>query len=191
MSAEYGVPWKPSKAQLAAAVNLVVPDLVGPGVRLLFCGINPGLYTAAIGHHFGRPGNRFWPALHGAGFTPRLFSPFEERELIPLGIGITNMVERTTASAAELSPAEYVAGGERLKKLVQRTKPRVVAFLGIGSYRTAFTRPKATLGLQPERIGNSALWVLPSPSGLNANHQLSDLVNLLGELRDWLEADRN
>ena len=178
---------KPTKEQLAAAVHLTVPDLVGPGLRVLFCGINPGLYTAAIGHHFGRPGNRFWPALHGAGFTPRLLLPWEERELLPLGIGITNMVERTTATAAELSAAEYVAGAERLKKLVARTKPRVVAFLGIGAYRTAFARPKASLGLQPERIGNSALWVLPSPSGLNANHQLADLVNLLGELRAWLE----
>ena len=180
---------KPTKAQLAAAVHLTVPDLVGPGLRLLFCGINPGLYTAAIGHHFGRPGNRFWPALHGAGFTPRQFAPWEERELLPLGIGITNMVERTTATAAELSPDEYVAGGDRLKRLVKRTQPRVVAFLGIGSYRTAFAKPKATLGLQPERMGNSALWVLPSPSGLNANHQLSDLVNLLGDLRAWLETE--
>jgi len=180
---------KPTKAELAAAIHLTVPDLVGPGLRVLFCGINPGLYTAAIGHHFGRPGNRFWPALYGAGFTPRQFSPWEERELLPLGIGITNMVERTTASAAELSSDEYVAGGERLKRLVRRTTPRVVAFLGIGAYRTAFARPKAVLGLQPERIGNSALWVLPSPSGLNANHQLADLVKLLGDLRAWLESE--
>ena len=178
---------KPTKAELAAAKHLTVPDLVGPGLRVLFCGINPGLYTAAIGHHFGRPGNRFWPALHGAGFTPRLFSPWEERDLLPLGIGITNMVERTTATAAELSPYEYVAGAARLKKLVTRTKPRVVAFLGIGAYRSAFARPKAALGLQPERIGGSALWVLPSPSGLNANHQLADLVDLLRDLRTWLE----
>lgn len=179
---------KPTKKELADAVHLTVPDLVGPGLRVLFCGINPGLYTAAIGHHFGRPGNRFWPALHGAGFTPRLFSPWEERELLPLGIGITNMVERTTATAAELSPDEYVAGAERLKNLVAHTKPRVVAFLGIGAYRTAFARPKAMLGLQAERIGDSALWVLPSPSGLNANHQLTDLVKLLGGLRAWLES---
>jgi len=179
---------KPTKKELADAVHLTVPDLVGPGLRVLFCGINPGLYTAAIGHHFGRPGNRFWPALHGAGFTPRLFSPWEERELLPLGIGITNMVERTTATAAELSPDEYVAGAERLKTLVAHTKPRVVAFLGIGAYRTAFARPKAMLGLQAERIGDSALWVLPSPSGLNANHQLTDLVKLLGGLRAWLES---
>lgn len=179
---------KPTKAELAAAVHRTVPDLVAPGLRVLFCGINPGLYTAAIGHHFGRPGNRFWPALHGAGFTPRLFAPWEERELLPLGMGITNMVARTTASAAELSPDEYVAGGERLRGLAQRVQPLVVAFLGIGAYRTAFSRPKAVLGLQPERIGESALWALPSPSGLNANHQLADLVQLLGELRAWTES---
>src|SRR6188768_297320 len=122
-----GQPPKPTKAELADAVHLTVPDLVAPGLRVLFCGINPGLYTAAIGHHFGRPGNRFWPALHGAGFTPRQFLPWEERELIPLGIGITNMVERTTATAAELSPDEYVAGGERLRRTVTQYQPRVVA----------------------------------------------------------------
>ena len=180
-------PQKPTKAELAAAVHLLVPDLVAPGLRVLFCGINPGLYTAAIGHHFGRPGNRFWPALHGAGFTPRLFAPWEERELLPLGIGITNLVERTTATAAELSPDEYVAGGQRLHRLVEAQQPRVVAFLGIGAYRTAFGRPKAVLGLQTERLVNSALWVLPSPSGLNANHQLADLVVLLRTLREWVD----
>jgi TDG/mug DNA glycosylase family protein len=175
---------KPTKAELAAAVDLIVPDLVAPGLRVLFCGINPGLYTAAIGHHFGRPGNRFWPALHGAGFTPRLFAPWEERELLPLGLGITNMVERTTA---ELSAAEYVAGGQRLYRLVEAQRPRVVAFLGIGAYRTAFGRPKAALGWQEERLAESALWVLPSPSGLNANHQLADLVVLLRALREWVD----
>ena len=178
---------KPTKAELAAAVDLIVPDLVAPGLRVLFCGINPGLYTAAIGHHFGRPGNRFWPALHGAGFTPRQFAPFEERELLSLGLGITNMVERTTATAAELSPAEYVAGGQRLYRLVEAQRPRVVAFLGIGAYRTAFGRPKAALGVQEERLAESALWVLPSPSGLNANHQLADLVVLLRALREWVD----
>lgn len=174
---------KPTKAELAAAVSLTVPDLVAPGLKVLFCGINPGLYTAAIGHHFGRPGNRFWPALHGAGFTPRLFAPWEEQQLLPLGIGITNMVPRTTAAAAELAPEEYVSGGQRLTALVTEYQPRVVAFLGIGAYRTAFARPKAALGLQAETIASSALWVLPSPSGLNANHQLSDLVALMTDLR--------
>lgn len=181
-------PKKPTKAELAAAVDLVVPDLIAPGLRVLFCGINPGLYTAAIGHHFGRPGNRFWPALHGAGLTPRLLAPWEEQALLPLGIGITNMVQRTTATAAELRPEEYVAGGQRLYRLVEAHRPRVVAFLGIGAYRAAFARPKAPLGLQAERLAHSALWVLPSPSGLNANHQLADLVVLLRELRDWIDA---
>lgn len=180
-------PPKPSRADLAAAVHKTVPDLVAPDLKVLFCGINPGLYTAAIGHHFGRPGNRFWPALHGAGFTPRQFAPWEERQLLPLGYGITNMVERTTAAASELSPEEYVAGGERLRALVAEYRPRVVAFMGIGAYRTAFARPRAQLGLQPETLGTTALWALPSPSGLNANHQLADLVALLGELRGWVE----
>ncbi len=181
------VPPKPTKADLAAAVSKTVPDLIGPGLRVLFCGINPGLYTAALGHHFGRPGNRFWPALYGAGFTPRLFAPWEEGELLPLGYGITNMVPRTTAAASELSADEYVEGGKRLTRLVTRHAPRVVAFLGIGAYRTAFGRPRAQLGLQPDTIGPSALWALPSPSGLNANHQLSDLVALLTDLRVWVE----
>jgi TDG/mug DNA glycosylase family protein len=181
------VPPKPSKADLAAAVHKTVPDLVAENLKVLFCGINPGLYTAAIGHHFGRPGNRFWPALYGAGFTPRQYAPWEEHELLPLGYGITNMVPRTTAAASELSPDEYVAGGARLSQMVLRHTPRVVAFLGIGAYRTAFGRPKAVLGLQPERIGTSALWTLPSPSGLNANHQLADLVALFTALREWVE----
>jgi TDG/mug DNA glycosylase family protein len=179
-------PFKPTKAELAAAVTLTVPDLIADDLDILFCGINPGLYTAAIQHHFGRPGNRFWPALHGAGLTPRLFSPWEEHELLALGIGITNMVERTSATAAEVSAEEFVQGGERLTALVTRYAPRVVAFLGIGAYRSAFGRPKATLGLQAERIGTSALWVLPSPSGLNANHQLKDLIALFAALKRWL-----
>ena len=179
-------PPRPSKADLAAAVHKTVPDLIAPGLTVLFCGINPGLYTAALGHHFARPGNRFWPALHGAGFTPRLLKPWEERELLPLGYGITNMVARTTAAASELSAEEYVAGGQRLTELVSRYQPRVVAFMGIGAYRTAFARPKARLGLQPERLADAALWALPSPSGLNANHSLADLIALLRTLRDWV-----
>jgi len=139
------MPPKPTKAELAAAVHKTVPDLLAPGLSVLFCGINPGLYTAAIGHHFGRPGNRFWPALHGAGFTPRLFKPWEEHELLGLGYGITNMVARTTNAASELSPDEYIAGGKRLTRIMQQYQPRVVAFLGIGAYRSAFGRPKAQL----------------------------------------------
>lgn len=180
-------PAKPTKAELAAAVHKTVPDLVAPNLKVLFCGINPGLYTAALGHHFGRPGNRFWPALHGAGFTPRLFKPWDEHELLPLGYGITNMVPRTTAAASELHPSEYIEGGLRLARLVDTYRPRVVAFLGIGAYRSAFARPKAQLGLQDHVLGASRLWALPSPSGLNANHQLSDLIALLRALREWVE----
>ncbi len=180
-------PRKPTKADLAAAVNLTVRDLLAPNLDVLFCGINPGLYTAAIGHHFGRPGNRFWPALHGSAFTPRLFAPWEEHELLALGVGITNMVERTTATAAELTASEYVAGGQRLTRLLTQIHPRVVAFLGIGAYRAAFAKPRARVGLQPERIADSALWVLPSPSGLNANHQLADLVQQFSALRTWVK----
>jgi len=188
MTAARRAPLKPTKAELAAAIDRTVPDLIAPNLRVLFCGINPGLYTAALGHHFARPGNRFWPAVHGAGFTPRLFAPWEEQELLPLGVGITNMVQRTTATAAELSPEEYAAGGARLRAMVAENAPQVVAFLGIGAYRSAFSRPKATFGLQPERLNTTALWVLPSPSGLNANHQLGDLIVLLRELRDWVNA---
>lgn len=180
--------FKPTKADLAVAVHRTVPDLIGPGLDVLFCGINPGLYTAATQRHFGRPGNRFWPALHLGGFTDRLLAPWEGRALLPLGIGITNMVMRTTATAAELSPEEYVEGGKRLAALVHLHQPRVVAFLGIGAYRSAFGRKKAALGLQPETIGTTALWVLPSPSGLNANHQLADLVVLFRELKQWLDS---
>jgi len=178
--------FKPTKAELAAAIHLTVPNLIADGLDVLFCGINPGLYTAAIGHHFGRPGNRFWPALHGAGFTPHVFSPWQEHDLLGLGIGITNMVERTSATAAEVSPEEFVRGSQRLSAAVMQHRPRVVAFLGIGAYRSGFGRPKALLGLQTEQIGESALWVLPSPSGLNANHQLADLVGLFAELRAWV-----
>ena len=181
--------FKPTKAELAAAVHRTVPDLVADNLAVLFCGINPGLYTAAIGHHFGRPGNRFWPALHGAGFTPYLFSPWQEHDLLALGIGITNMVERTSATAAEVSAEEFVRGSARLRGCVMQYKPRIVAFLGIGAYRSAFGRPKATLGLQTERIGESALWLLPSPSGLNANHQLKDLMMLFAELHGWLHRE--
>ena len=165
----------------------MVPDLIAPNLNVLFCGINPGLYTAAIGHHFGRPGNRFWPALYQSGFTPHQFAPWEEHLLLDLGLGITNMVKRTTATASELSGDEYREGGRRLLSKAKRYCPRVIAFLGIGSYRVAFARPRAALGLQDERLADSALWVLPSPSGLNANHKLSDHVVLFRELREWVE----
>jgi TDG/mug DNA glycosylase family protein len=179
---------KPSKEELLAAAGKTVPPVIAPNLRVLFCGINPGLYTAAVGHHFARPGNRFWPALHASGFTPRLLSPFEEHELLAHGYGITNVVERATATAAELSPAEYVEGGRRLEAEVRRYRPAFLAVLGVGAYRTAFGRPKAALGMQPESIGETSVWVLPNPSGLNAHYQPKDLARMFRELRLTVEA---
>lgn len=178
-------PWKPTREQLLAATEKTVRDVIAPNLRVLFCGINPGLYTAAVGHHFARPGNRFWPALYAAGFTDRLLSPFAERELLQNGYGITNVVPRTTASADQLTRAEIIAGGEQLKAKVQRYRPRVLAVLGVGAYRTAFNKPKATVGRQEETIGDTVLWVLPNPSGLNANYQAADLARLFGELKKF------
>ena len=150
---------------------------------MLFCGINPGLYSAATGFHFARPGNRFWPALHAAGFTPRLFHPSENKRLLELGYGLTNLVNRGTAAADELSTAELIRGGRGLAAKVRRFRPRAVAFVGLGAYRVAFGRPRATLGLQPEPLEGADVWVLPSPSGLNANYQLPALVKLFRALR--------
>lgn len=181
-------PWKPTREQLLAARDKTVRDVIAPNLRVLFCGINPGLYTAAVGHHFARPGNRFWPALYAGGFTDRLLSPFAERELLKTGYGITNVVMRTTAAADELTREEIVAGGEQLKAKVLRYQPRVLAVLGVGAYRTAFAQPKATVGRQPESIGNTVLWVLPNPSGLNANYQAPDLARLFRELKDFSDS---
>jgi double-stranded uracil-DNA glycosylase len=175
---------RPTKADLLAAANKTVPDIIAPGLKVLFCGINPGLYTAAIGHHFGRPGNRFWPTLHAAGFTPRLLDPSEERELLPLGYGITNVVARASAAADELSAAEVVAGGKQLKVKVRKWKPRYLAVLGVGAYRVAFAQPKAVVGVQPEPIGETKVWVLPNPSGLNAHYQAAALAAVFRALRE-------
>jgi TDG/mug DNA glycosylase family protein len=176
-------PHKPTRAELLAATGKTIKDVIAPDLRILFCGINPGLYSGATGHHFARPGNRFWPALHGAGFTDRLLSPWEERELLTHGYGITNLVARTTASADELMPDEFIAGRRRLFSKVKRYSPRFVAVLGVGAYRSAFQHPKAKLGRQPEPLGSAAVWVLPNPSGLNAHHQLADLIRLFADLR--------
>ncbi|HEX6535238.1 MAG TPA: G/U mismatch-specific DNA glycosylase [Gemmatimonadaceae bacterium] len=173
---------RPTREELQAAAGRTVADLIAPGLHVLFCGINPGLYSAAVGHHFARPGNRFWPALHAAGITPRLLAPREERELLPLGYGITNVVARATATAAELSPAELVDGAGVLEEKIRRYRPTVLAVLGVGAYRTAFARPRSALGRQPERIGDTDVWVLPNPSGLNANYTLAALAHLLREL---------
>src|ERR1700740_2742781 len=156
--------FRPTRAQIEAAPSKHVPDLIAPGLSVLFCGINPSLYSAAVGHHFARPGNRFWPALHAAGFTERRLSPFEDRDLLTRGYGRTNLVGRATATAAEVSGDELVRGARVLERKVHRYRPRVVAFLGVGSYRMAFGRPEAAVGPQPERLAETALWVLPNPS---------------------------
>jgi double-stranded uracil-DNA glycosylase len=176
-------PFKPTKEQLADAQGKTLPDVIAPNLRVLFCGINPGLYTAAVGHHFARPGNRFWPALHRSGFTERLMSPFEERELLKAGIGITNVVSHATATAAELTREDFIAGGRLLAAKVKRYRPRIVAILGVGAYRTAFANPKAVVGEQTDRVSDARVWVLPNPSGLNANYQLPELVRLFVELK--------
>ena len=175
--------YRPTKAEVAAAYGRKIADVIGPGLRVLFCGINPSLYSAAIGHHFGRPGNRFWPALHAGGCTPRLFSPFEDRELLSLGLGITNLVSRATAAADELNADELIRGRKSRQRKVRRQRPACIAFLGISAYRTAFARPDAALGGQPGTLGGSAVWVLPNPSGLNAHYQLADLGRLFAAFR--------
>jgi TDG/mug DNA glycosylase family protein len=175
-------PARPSPAQLQAARRKRVPDVIGPRLAILFVGINPGLYSGAVGHHFARPGNRFWPALQRSGLTPRQLAPHEERALLTYGIGITNLVPRTTAAAAELSKSELASGGRRLVAKVHQLKPHVLAFLGIEAYRTAFGAKCVKIGPQPETIGTTRLWVLPNPSGLNAHYQLSDFARLFRRL---------
>jgi TDG/mug DNA glycosylase family protein len=173
----------PTRAELLAAAGKSLRDVIAPNLRVLLCGINPGLYSGAVGHHFARPGNRFWPALFAAGFTERLLSPFDERELLKAGLGITNIVNRATAAADELHVDEMKKGGNRLRAKLRRFKPRFFAVLGVGAYRIAFDKPNAALGLQEEAIGETRLWVLPNPSGLNAHYQLAELTKLFGELR--------
>lgn len=177
---------KPTKEELAAAFGTTLPDVIAPDLDVVFCGINPGLYTAAVQQHFGRPGNRFWPTIHKAGFTPRLFHPSEQRELLQHGCGITNVVARATTAAAELTSAELVEGADILEKKIRRYRPRVLAIVGIGAYRTGFNRPRAKTGLQEEAIGDTRIWILPNPSGLNANYRPAELVDLYRELREWL-----
>jgi double-stranded uracil-DNA glycosylase len=180
-------PWKPTKQQLLAAKDKTVRDVIAPGLGVLFCGINPGLYTAAVGHHFARPGNRFWPALYAAGFTERLLSPFGERELLKSGYGITNVVMRASAAAEELSREELREGGKRLAAKVRRYRPRALAILGLGAYRVAWERPKAVIGRQQETIGETIIWVLPNPSGLNAHYQAKELGRLFLELKSAVD----
>ena len=178
---------KPTRLDLLAAKNKTIRDVIAPGLRVLFCGINPGLYSGATGHHFARPGNRFWPTLYQAGFTSRLLIPAEERELLVTGYGITNLVARATATADELSTDELIAGRRRLEAKVKRYQPQVLAVLGIGAYRTAFAQKVVALGQQSERLANSIVWVLPNPSGLNAHYQLADLAGHFQMLRQAVE----
>ncbi len=174
------------KLDLAAAKNATIPDVLpapGDPFHVLFTGINPGLYSAATGWHFARPGNRFWPALHASGFTPRRLRPSEQAELARYGLGITNIAPRATAQAAELTRSELREGAARLLALVEARRPRVVAIAGVTAYRTAFARPRALLGPQPEPLGAARLWILPNPSGLNASWTLPRLTEAFRELR--------
>jgi TDG/mug DNA glycosylase family protein len=163
-------------------------DVLGPDLLVLFCGINPSLLSAERGHHFARPGNRFWPALHGAGFTPRRLAPDEDGLLPALGLGITNVVDRPTRAAAELADDELRAGFATLEALVTRERPGVLAMVGLGAWRVVSGRRAAAGGLQPERVGGRPVWVLPNTSGLNANHQLPELVERFAALRGFARA---
>jgi TDG/mug DNA glycosylase family protein len=173
---------EPTMGEVAA--GRTVPDVLAPGLEVLFCGINPGLYSAAVGHHFARPGNRFWPALHLAGFTDRLLSPFEDELALRYGVGVTNLVARPTASAHELSREELREGGRVLAGKVLRSAPGVLAVVGIGAYRTAFGQPRAATGPQDQKVGGRPVWVLPNPSGLNAHYQLPELAAHFRRLRE-------
>lgn len=174
---------KPTKDELAAAYGKTIDDVIAPDLDVLFCGINPGLYSGALGLHFARPGNRFWPALHRGGFTPRLLDPSEQHELLGLGLGITNVVARTTARADELTPDEFREGGRLLAARVAEYRPRWLAVVGITAFRAAFGLPKAKIGPQDGEIGGARVWVLPNPSGLNAHWTPTALGDEFGRLR--------
>jgi TDG/mug DNA glycosylase family protein len=169
-------PSRPTRDQLLASAGRAIPDLIAPGLDVLFCGINPGLYSAATGLHFARPGNRFWRALHDGGLTKTQLQPWQQQAMLAARLGITNLVMRATATAAELSTTEIRAGRAALERKVRRYRPLAVAVVGIGAYRVAFDRPRATIGRQPETIDGALLWVLPNTSGLNANHQAGDFA---------------
>lgn len=176
-----------SRAELEAARDVTVSDLIGPDLRLLFVGINPGLWTAATRTHFAHPGNRFYPALRLAGIIDRDIdrsdgmSDDDRAHLVDRGVGITNVVQRTTAKASELTTAELRAGGVRLRAFVDEHRPAVVAVAGITAYRAAFRLPKATMGEQPEGWGSARLWVVPNPSGLNAHETVESLADAYRE----------
>jgi double-stranded uracil-DNA glycosylase len=183
-------PQRPPKAELLAAANRVVPDLIRPRLKLLFCGINPGLYSAWAGHHFARPGNRFWPALFASGFTDRLLRPDEEDELLQAGYGITNLVERATVGSDELTRDELRVGGQIFQQKIQRYRPRAVAILGVTAYRHAFNYPQAIVGRQSIIVAGAIVWVLPNPSGLNAHFTPPALAKVFRELRLHMDSGR-
>ncbi|MFF4360842.1 G/U mismatch-specific DNA glycosylase [Streptomyces sp. NPDC001604] len=170
-------------AELEAARDRLVPDVVADGLSVLFCGINPGLMTAATGHHFARPGNRFWPVLHRSGFTPRLLKPSEQSELLSYGLGITNVVARATARADEIGPEEYREGGRLLALKVARLQPRWLAVVGVTAYRVAFDDRRAQVGPQGRTFGETRVWVLPNPSGLNAHWTVETMAEEFARLR--------
>ena len=178
---------RPSAGELDAARDKTIPDVSAPGLRVLFAGINPGLYSAATGYHFARPGNRFWPALYASGFTPRVFHPDEQEQLLPLGLGITNVVDRATARADELTEAEIRAGGRALAAKVERLAPAWLAVVGVTVYRTAFGHPGTQTGPQDEPLAGARLWVLPNPSGLNAHWTTPKLTEAFRDLRLHVE----
>jgi TDG/mug DNA glycosylase family protein len=165
----------------------MLEPILGPDLKVLFVGINPSLRSAEVGHHFARPGNRFYPALFGAGFTPYKLVPEEDATLPGYGVGIANIAARATRAASELSDEELRAGAAELEQLVAETQPRLVAFLGLAAYRIAFGRPKAAIGPQPETVGGRPVWILPNPSGLNAHYKPADFARLYGEAREAAE----
>jgi TDG/mug DNA glycosylase family protein len=177
-------PPRPTADDLRAARGRRLRDVLAPGLAVVFCGINPSLYSAAVGHHFARPGNRFWPALRDAGFTDRLLTPAEDRALLRYGCGVTNLVARATAAADELAPDEIAAGARRLAAKLRRLSPRCVAFLGVGAYRVAFGHRTARIGRQPETLGGARVWALPNPSGRTAAYQRADFARLFRDLHD-------
>ena len=178
---------KPTPEQLRDAVGALVPDIIAPDLKVLFCGINPSVYSAVVGCHFARPGNRFWPALHKGGFTPHQIAPHNDRDLLELGYGLTNVATRATVAAADLSDDELRADARLLIEKVELYRPQWLAILGIGAYRVAFDEPRAKIGRQTRTIGATKIWVLPNPSGLNAHYTPAQLASKFGELRADVE----
>ncbi len=182
---------RPTKDELLAAIGKTLPDIIASGLKVLFCGINPGLYTAAVGHHFARPGNRFWPAMFAAGFTDRLLSPYEEQELLKYGCGITNLVSRATTAAAELRRDELEKGRRILEDKIVRYRPLCLAVVGLDAFRKAFGLPHAQLGRQDDDLHGSTVWLLPNTSGLNAHHRPADFARLFRQLRETVAVERH